>query len=105
MRIYISGKIAGLTPTEAARLFRDGEIEANNFFRQFSSVVETINPITACEGNTKFKTYDDFMREDIRLLMGCAGIWMLKGWRDSKGATVEHDLAKALHMAIGYEND
>ena len=40
------------------------------------------------------------MRRDIVMLMGCDVIHMLPGWRDSRGARIEYDLASALQMRI-----
>lgn len=104
MRIYISGRISGLDLGFAKTLFQDGERKAAIFFGQFSNEVITVNPMMkVSEG--EYKTYNDYMREDIKLLMDCAGIWMLRNWKESKGARFEHYIAKWLNLAIGYEND
>ena len=127
MKIYISGKISGLDIDHAKAVFEHGEHNARRFFGKFVTsdifteranesgnktkatfcndyLIETINPMKKVSEGEGL-TYDDYMREDIKLLMDCAGIWMIRGWKESKGAVIEHDLAKALHLAIGYEND
>lgn len=46
------------------------------------------------------KTWEDYMRKDITELMTCRAIYLLKGWRKSKGARLEYRIAKALGMII-----
>jgi hypothetical protein len=43
------------------------------------------------------------MVEDIRQLMTCDAIYMLKGWEKSKGASLEHHIAKELGLEIYYD--
>jgi hypothetical protein len=38
------------------------------------------------------------MREDIKALMDCGGIYVLPGWMESRGATMEVELASTLHF-------
>lgn len=45
------------------------------------------------------------MVEDIKHLMECDAIFMLNGWKKSKGASLEHHIAKELGMKVYYEND
>ena len=39
------------------------------------------------------------MRADLRALLGCDAVYMLPGWRGSRGATVEHAVAGACGSA------
>ena len=48
-------------------------------------------------------TYDEYMELDLRLLGMCEGIYMLKGWEDSKGANREYGYALAKGKAIYFE--
>jgi hypothetical protein len=43
-------------------------------------------------------TWQEYMREDIKALMDCDGIFMLDGWNRSKGARVEKELAEELEI-------
>lgn len=45
------------------------------------------------------------MRKDIKALVDCDAIYMLEGWDRSEGATIEHNIAKALGFDIYYEAD
>lgn len=48
----------------------------------------------------------DAMIKDIKLLVDCDAIFMLPGWRMSRGATLEVHIARELGMAIeGTPND
>ena len=44
------------------------------------------------------------MRKDIKLLMDCDCILMLKGWSVSRGASIERELAMSLGLPIFYED-
>ena len=41
-----------------------------------------------------------FMRSDLRALLDCDAIYMLPGWRESRGATVEHTVAVACGIPV-----
>jgi nucleoside 2-deoxyribosyltransferase len=49
----------------------------------------------ACKKHVK-----QFMKEDLKGLLKCDFIYMLKGWRDSKGANIEYNTAKETGMCI-----
>lgn len=48
-------------------------------------------------------SYADFMRADLKLLLDCDAIFMLKGWEASTGATCEHGVAIICGMSVMYE--
>lgn len=59
---------------------------------------EVINP---AEVNPDHGTpWGECMKNDIRELLTCDGIAMLKGWEKSRGATLEHHIASALGMPV-----
>jgi len=41
-----------------------------------------------------------FMRSDLRALLDCDAIYMLPGWRESRGATTEHTVAVACGIPV-----
>ena len=41
------------------------------------------------------KKYEEYLRDDLKLLLECDGIYMLEGWRESNGARLEHMVALA----------
>ena len=46
--------------------------------------------------------YDDFMEIDFEWISRCDAICMLPGWRDSKGAKMEYEVAQELGLPIYY---
>lgn len=45
-------------------------------------------------------SYGDYLRAGVRQLIDCTAIVMLPGWRESKGAQLEHSIALALGLQI-----
>lgn len=105
MRIYISGKISGLDEATVTANFERGGRMAGIHFAQYCATNTKIEIINPFEYVAQQGTYNDMMRQDIIWLMRCSGIWMLKDWKESKGAQFEHYIADWLKFAIGYEND
>lgn len=44
-----------------------------------------------------------YMRRDIPAMLTCESIFLLKGWENSKGATLEKHIAEALGMLVFFE--
>ncbi len=44
--------------------------------------------------------WEDWMRRDIPLLLECEGVAVLPGWENSRGASLEVHIAKALDMPV-----
>lgn len=94
-KIYISGKITGIEK-EAPALFLTGvqEMEVKGY--------EAVNPYTLHDDNHE-KTWESYMKEDIIALCGCDAIYMLRNWRDSKGAIVELYIAQQLSLNVIFQ--
>lgn len=91
-KIYISGPISGLPFDKVERAFNDAEI------RLQEEGYEVVNPLE--NGLTKDHSWREHMKADIKLLMECDTIYLLKGYKDSKGAMIEYDLARILGYDI-----
>lgn len=91
MRVYISGQITGLPFEEVERNFNEAEqrLEAEGF--------TAVNPLN--NGLTVDHKWIEHMKADIKMLLECDAIYLLKSWRQSKGATIERDLA----VSLGYK--
>ena len=95
MRIYISGPITGHLDT---------------YEETFAAAADTIRkgghePVssTGIKGSPDWSWWQ-WMDACIPLLKTCQGIYMLPGWRESRGATVEWHTAQALGLRLfGYE--
>jgi len=93
-KIYISGKISGMEHSVACSIFNDAELSL------IDKGFETVNP-------TKLKhdhdlSWENYMRTDLKEMMDCTHIFMLHNWEESKGAILEHNLAKELGFTIIY---
>lgn len=88
MKVYISGPISGHPYEDVEKNFNDVEarLQEDGF--------EVVNPLN--NGLTKNNSWHEHMKADIKLLMECDTIYLLKGYRDSKGAMIEYDLARIL---------
>lgn len=95
MKIYISGKISGIEK-EAKRKFESAEQVLN-----YAGWTDIVNPFKLPDNHDK--TWRSYMKECINALLQCGAIYMLKNWEDSRGAIIEHDIAKAFDLLIFYE--
>ena len=90
-RIYVAGPMTGLPEMNfpafhaAAYLLR-------------SQGHDVINPAEI--NPDKAMSWSDCMRTDIAALVTCDSIHLLPGWGQSKGATLEHYIAKRLGMTV-----
>ena len=94
-RIYISGKITGLTQTDATRRFANAE----SLLKEIG--FDVVNPLK--NGLAWDAAWDEHMVRDIKLLFSCEAIYMMEAWLDSTGAQIEYDIATRLRKAISFE--
>ena len=92
-KIYISGKIT------------DNE----NYITEFEAAEKAlkiagykpINP--AKEQLPDGATWADYMRQDLKLLCDCDGVYMLYDWQRSNGAVLEFTVARNLGLKIMFQ--
>jgi hypothetical protein len=106
LRVYVAGPING---------YPDGNREA--FAKRALQLTELgfepVNPWNVgaehdqgpCVGGPAYNTesphqYGCYLREDIKVLMYCDGITLLRGWQDSRGASAEEHVARALGLQV-----
>lgn len=97
IKIYISGKVTGLTQEQATKRFDDAEclLSAIGF--------DVVNPL---KNGLKFDaSWDEHMVRDIELLFPCDAIYMMDGWLDSTGAQIEYDIAMRMKKTIWFESN
>ena len=92
-KIYIGGKITDNPNYKADFEAAESALKIAGF--------QPVNP--AEEQLPDGATWADYMRHDIKLLCDCDAIYMLRGWRESTGAKIEHKLARYLGIEIVYE--
>lgn len=98
MIVYISGKITGLQKDVYEKLFYKytREMQKQGYI--------AINPIIVsknleCKLNRE-PTYAEYMKEDIKKLMECDAVCFMPNWKESKGAKLEREIARACGMKI-----
>lgn len=96
--IYISGRITGNKNWE--KQFQQAE---EYLVKLGFSKYQIINPLKLESQVTIKKTYVNYMRNDIKHLINCDDIYMLRGWWRSKGARLERHIAKVLGLEIIYQ--
>lgn len=91
-RVYISGPMTGLPGmnfeafhTAAARLRELG--------------FEVVNPVELHPAGVE-KTWNEYLRGDLRALCECDLMVLLEGWEDSRGARLEWIVARGLGMDV-----
>lgn len=90
--VYISGAITGTL----------------DYMERFGAAEKTLKywgykPINPAKINSKLPadtTWSGYMRSSIKLLMKADAIYMIRGWKKSKGAVLEHTIARALGMEV-----
>ena len=94
MKIYISGPITGIeNGNKEAFDHVEGELKARGH--------EVVNPHSLPHNHGK--SWEEYMREDIKALLDCEAVYALAGWSRSRGAVVEVDLADTLGITV-HEN-
>ena len=89
-RVYLSGKVSGLDPKVYKNNFNTAELYLTGLG------YDVVNPVSyTAEPNWK---WEDYMKRDIKLLVGCDYIYMLEGWEDSDGASLEKLIADNLKI-------
>lgn len=93
-RIYISGPISGFKDNNRSA-FIDAEAQLR------AAGHEVFNPID--NGLPDDSDWSTHMRADIKALMECQTIYVLKNWHISKGASLELHIAKQLGMDVRFQ--
>lgn len=98
LKIYVAGPIGNTT--DYPERFAEG---CKDVFCLGHTPVNPlqINPSVA---NTP-ETWRQCMIIDIRALLECDGIYMLRGWENSRGASLERHIAASLGMVVMYQDE
>lgn len=91
MKVYISGPMTG---------YHDFNVPAFNAaaFRLRQLGHDVLNP--ADGGTDAGKTWADYLRDDIALVVQADAVAVLRGWQESRGASLEVHIAHALGMTV-----
>lgn len=95
MIIYISGPISDPDP-EVVKTNKAAFTEAERMLDADGHSV--VNPVK--NGLPDTAPWLDHMRADIKMLMDCNAVATLPGWENSRGATIEVELARGLGIPV-----
>lgn len=101
-KIYISGKMTGLSKEEIDINFEKGrkEIEGAGHIAINPVDIEPYNM-----NNLVRDEYSEYVRGDCIELCKCDSIYMLNNWQDSNGAKIELRLAIDLNLEIIFQKE
>lgn len=91
MRLYISGPMTGIPDWNFPAFNAAAEVLSEYGY-------DVSNP--AGGGADSGKSWADYLKEDIRLLLDCDGVATLPGWTASRGACLEVHIARSLGMPV-----
>ncbi|SRR5258705_2042135 len=98
MRVYIAGPIAGYDDLNKPEFDRVSRMLTNIGHLPISplDIPPLFHPNSPCLGNPTQggHGYGCYMIPDLRALLDCQGFTLLRGWAESRGATVEESVAK-----------
>lgn len=89
---YISGKITGSPANNVVEKFARAEEQVKAFGH------EPISPLN--NGLGMEEDWNEHILADIKLLLECDAIYLLKDWQDSKGARIECFVAQECGLEI-----
>ena len=92
MIIYISGKITGTDDYTERFAAAEKKLKVDGH--------RVINPVKKNAHYPKGTSWETYMRNCLRLLTRADAIYLLKDWRKSPGARLEHSVAVALGMVV-----
>lgn len=94
-RIYISGRMTGLSEKDYTMRFNNAEDRLKENYKVF-------NPVR-WGWFLKHVPYRFALAFDMLMLCFCDRIYMLGGWSLSDGACAEHQFARSIGMVVEYE--
>lgn len=102
MKIYISGKITN-DPNYKEKFEKAVHkiIEQGNEMFKTEEEIQMFNPASITLPDNA--TWNDYMKYDLKILIDCDAIYMLKGWHESKGANLEFKIAQEMGKIIFFE--
>ena len=93
MKLYVSGPITGMPDKN-----KDAFEIASNWLK-----TKNIEPLNPFDFEQDGFTWTEYLKRDIRLLLDCDGLFLLKGWDCSRGARLEVNIAVSLDMPCYFQ--
>lgn len=103
--IYLSGALTSYAPRQV-----DKEREEQENLRIFAEKVAMLRALglhvySPCEDELRGKTWEQYLAKDIKFIYDNRPekFFFMKGWEKSKGARLEHEIAKNMGAKLIYE--
>jgi len=104
--IYVAGKYTAKTRNDIAENIKKAEDASVSLLKQGWGVFTPHKNTSHYEQyEDEDLTYETWIELGLEMLSRCDAIFMLRNWKDSKGACRERELAASLEMPIFYEED
>jgi hypothetical protein len=99
MATYISGPMSGIPELNFPAF-----IDAAERLRAVG--VDVVSPTELPHNDEPSdQPWEFYLRHDLKALLDCDSIFMLPGWRKSRGARLEHLVAEKLNFRVFYPRD
>lgn len=91
-KVYISGKINGLSRTEVEEKFARSEelLRAKGYV--------PVSPLS--NGVKEGSKWEEYLAVDLMTILDCSAVFLQNDWRDSPGARLEFEFAKVAKKKI-----
>lgn len=99
MIIYLSGPITGHEDYMDRFLEEEKQVRSVLGEESCPDEIDIINPAKVCTQLPELR-HEQYMEIAFAMLEASDAIWMLPGWRDSKGACMEYGFARSCGMEI-----
>lgn len=96
MKLYIAGRIAGTSGYLEKFQQGSAEVEAMGH--------EAVDPCRLHDNCPPHTEWEHWIVCDITAMLGCDGVYALRDWGISKGATIEVQLALRLNKLVIYQS-
>jgi hypothetical protein len=94
-KCYIAGKVTGLPEAIYRARFRKAEIAVTILG------YEPVNPVELPHDHDK--TWESYMKEALAVMLQCIAVYAMAGWEDSRGASIEVQLARELNIPVIFQ--
>ena len=98
IKIYLAGQMAGLPELNYPAFYEMAE----KLHKKFGW--EIINPAAYKYDDDDKYTYHKVLYRDFLLIDECDGIYLMKGWENSSGASCELALARLMGLEIMFQD-
>lgn len=100
-KVFISGKITGEPIEECYYKFGEAWLDIIGLIKE-DQIIEIINPLWL-KGIYFGISHKEAMEICLEALKDCSHIYMLRDWKESKGAKIEHQFALDNNIKIIYQ--